>query len=182
MDIATTGRHRGLSTIYIKHNFFHQSKQGRDVELQNTHIVLLKSPRDVMQVTILRTQLGLGSELVDWYRDASSVPFGHLLIDLSPRADGRLRYCTNTGSIPSKIYISDQLKQSKILDDEHTKSLHSPSVPIIFPQIQKSFTSVLANEFIQFLCECIINLLKGNLQSIKRITCQNFKARFDFCL
>ena len=48
VDIATAGRHRGLSTIYIKHNLFHQSKLGGDVELQNTHIVLFKSPRDVM--------------------------------------------------------------------------------------------------------------------------------------
>ena len=45
VDIATAGRHRGLSTIYIKHNLFHHSKLGRDVELQNTHIVLCKSPR-----------------------------------------------------------------------------------------------------------------------------------------
>ena len=44
VDIATTGRHRSLSTIYIKHNLFHQSKLGRDAELQNTHIVLFKSP------------------------------------------------------------------------------------------------------------------------------------------
>ena len=107
VDIATAGRHRGLSTIYVKHNFFHQNKLGRDVELQNTHIVLFKSPRDVMQVTTLSTQLGLGSELVDWYPDATSVTFGHLLIDLSPRTDDRLRYCTNTGSIPSKHYIPD---------------------------------------------------------------------------
>ena len=85
VDIANAGRDRGLSTIYIKHNFFHQSKLGRDVELQNTHIVLFKSPRDVMQVTTLSTQLGHGSELFDWYRDATSVPFGHLLIDLLPR-------------------------------------------------------------------------------------------------
>ena len=143
VDIATAGRHRGLSTIYIKHNLFHQSKLGRDVELQNTHVVLFKSPKDVMQVTTLSTQLGPGSELVDWYRDATSVPFGHLLIDLSPRTDDRLPYCTNTGSIPSKFYIPDQLKQSKFLDDEHTKSLYSPSVPIIFPQMQKSFPPVL---------------------------------------
>ena len=135
VDIATAGRHRGLSTIYIKHNLFHQSKLGRDVELQNTHIVLFKSPRDVMQVTTLGTQLDLGSELVDWYRGATSVPFGHLLIDLSPRTDDRLRYCTNTGSIPSKFYIPDRLKQSKVLDDKHTKSLYSPSVPITFPQM-----------------------------------------------
>ena len=90
VNIATAGRHRGLSTIYIKHNLFHQSKLGRDVELQNTNIVLFKSPRDVMQVTTLSTQLRLGTELVDWYGDATSVPFGHLLIALSPRTDDRL--------------------------------------------------------------------------------------------
>ena len=143
VDIATAGRHRGLSTIYIKHNLFHQSKLGRDVELQNTHIVLFKSHRDVMQVTTLGAQLGLGSELVDWYRDATSVPFGHLLIDLSPRTDDRLRYCTNSGSVPSKLYIPERIKHLRTLDDEHTKSLYSPSVPIAFPQMQKSLSSVL---------------------------------------
>ena len=143
VDIVTAGRHRGLSTIYIQHNFFHQSKLGRDVELQNTHIVLFRSPCDVMQVTTLSTQLGLGSELVDWYRDATSVPFGHLFIDFSPRTDDRLRYCTNSGSVTSKVYTPQRLKHSRNLDDEHTKSLYSPSVPIAFPQMQKSLSSVL---------------------------------------
>ena len=50
VKIATAGRHRGLNTTYIKHNLFHQSKLGRDVELQKTHIVLFKSPRDVLQI------------------------------------------------------------------------------------------------------------------------------------
>ena len=143
VDVATAGRHRGLSTNYIKHNLFHQSKLGRDVESKNTQIIPFKSPRDVMQVTTLSTQLGLGSELVDWYQDATYVRFGHLLIDLSPRRDDRLRYCKNTGSISSKLYFRDRLKQSIVLDDEHTKSLYSPSVPIVFPQMQKSFPSVL---------------------------------------
>ena len=31
VDMATAGRHREFSTIYIKHNLFHQSKLGRDV-------------------------------------------------------------------------------------------------------------------------------------------------------
>ena len=143
VDIANAGRHRGLSTNYIKHNLFHQSKLGSDVELQNTNIVLFKSPRDVMQVTTFSTQLGLGSELVDWYRDATSVPFGHFLMDLSPRTDDRLRFCTNNGSVPSKFYIPERLKHLRTLDDEHTKSLYSPSVPIAFPQMQKSLSSVL---------------------------------------
>ena len=109
-DIATAGRHQGLSTIYIKHNLFHKSKLGRDVELQNIHIVLFRSSRDEMQVTTLSTQLGLGSGLADWYLDALSVPYGHLLIDLSPRTDDRLRYCTNSGSVPSKFYIPERSK------------------------------------------------------------------------
>ena len=168
VDIATAERHRNLSTIYIKHNLFQQSKLGRDVELQNTLIVLFKSPRDVMQVTTISTQLGLGSELVDWYRDATSVPFGLLLIDLSTMTDDRLRCCTNSGSVPSKFYIPDRLKHLRTLDDEHTKFLYSPSVPIAFPQMQKSLSSVLPKRVYPVLCECIVNLLKGNLQTIKR--------------
>ena len=164
LTLPPPGGHRGLSTIYIKHNFFHQRKLGRDVEVQNNHIVLFKSPSDVMQVTTLSTQLGFGSELVDWYRDATSVPFDHLLIDLSPRTDDGLRYCTNTWSNPSKnFFILDLLKQSKNLDDERTKTLYSPTVPIIFSQLPKSLLQSCPKEFIRLLCECIINLLRGNL-------------------
>ena len=92
--IATAGRHRGLSTIYLKHNLFHKSTLRRDIELQTTHIALFKSPRGVMQINTLSIQLGLGFSLKEWYRDATS---GHLLIDLSLRTDDRLRYCTNNG-------------------------------------------------------------------------------------
>ena len=178
VDIATTWRHWRLSTIYIKHNHFHQSNLGRDVELQNTHIVLFKSPRDVMQVTTLSTQLGVGSELVDWYRDATSVPFGLLLIDLSPRTDDRLRYRTNTGSINSKFYIPKRLKQSKVVDDEH-KNLSTLHVFQSFSHKCKSvFLQSCPKEFIRFLCECIINLLNGNLQSIRRHHVVKFQSEF----
>ena len=144
VDIGIAGRHRGFSTIYSKHNLFHQSQLGRDIELQNTHIVLFKSPRDVHQVATLSVQLGLGSALVDWYRDATTVPFGHLLIDLSPRTDDRFCYCTNSGNIPSKFYVPDDLKQLKYLDDEHTKSLYSPRVPALFPRMQNSVSKNLS--------------------------------------
>ena len=140
---AVAGRHRGLSTNYIKHNLFHKKKLGRDIELQKTHIVLFKSPRDVLQVGRLSFQLGLGLLLVDWYKDATSVPFGHLLIDLSPRTNDRLRYCTNSGKKPSKFYIPEHLQHLTILDDDHTKSLYSPSIPTLFPQVQNTVSPKL---------------------------------------
>ena len=90
------------------------------------------------QFATLNVQFGLGSNLVDWYRDATSVPFGHFLIDLSPRTDDRLRYCTKSGHIPSKFYVPNSLKHLKFLDDEHTKSLYSSSIPTFFPRMQNS--------------------------------------------
>ena len=144
MDIATASKHRGFSTIYIKNNSLHQGNIGRDVELQNTNIVLFKSPRDVHQDATLSVHLELGSTLVDLYRDATSVPFGHLLIDLSPRADDRLRYCTNSGNIPSKFCVPDNLKHLKYWDDEQTKSLYSPSIPALFPRMQNSVSKNLS--------------------------------------
>ena len=112
VKIATSGRHKGLSTIYIKQNLFHQSRLGRDIELQNTHKILFKSPRDVLQINTLSQQLGLGSQLKDWYTKATSIPYGHLLIDLTPKTVDSLRFCTNSGSIPT-IFFS--LKQNKRL-------------------------------------------------------------------
>ena len=61
VKIVTAGRHKAYITVYIKHNLFHQSRLGRDIELQNTHIVTFKSPRDVLQINMLSQQLRLGS-------------------------------------------------------------------------------------------------------------------------
>ena len=101
----------------------------------------------MIQASTRSAQLGLGSVLVDWYLDAVSVPYGHLFINLSPRTDDRLRYCTNTRSFPSKFYVPHRLKQSKFLDNEQTKYLYSPGVPTI----QKSFPSVLPKRVYQVL-------------------------------
>ena len=64
-------------------------------ELQNTHIVLSKYPRDLIQVSTVSAQLRFWSELVDWYRDAAHVLCDKLLFDLSPRTDDEPSYCTN---------------------------------------------------------------------------------------
>ena len=182
VDLATASRHRGFSTIYFKHNLFHQSKLGRDVELQNKHIVLFKSPRDVHQVATLSVQLGLGSALVDWYRDATSVPFGHLLIDFSLRTDDRLRYCTNSGIIPSKFYVPDNLKRLKYLDDDLTKSLYSLSIPTLFPCMKNQFQKTRPKKLSVFSASasstCCLDFVRSKMKSRAKVRRQNSRTLF----
>ena len=90
------------------------------------------------------------------------------MIDLSPRTDNRLRYCTNSGNIPSKFHVPDNLKHVKHLDDEHTKSLYPPSIPVFSLACKIQFLKTCSKEFIRFLSECIVNLLQRILSEVKR--------------
>ena len=83
------------------------SKLRRHIELKNSHLVQFKSPRDVLQVGRLSVQLGIGSLIVDWYKDAKPVPSGQLFYDSSLRTDDRFRYCTNSRENPqNSIYLN----------------------------------------------------------------------------
>lgn len=142
--IATSGRHKKLNTIYIKHNLFHKSPIGRDVELQNTHIILFKSPRDVNQISRLGQQMGLGKLLTHWYTKATSKPFGHLLIDLTPTTPDQLRYCTDCGSFPSKFFLLPSAARLTYLNDAHTKRLYSQAIPEFLAQLPENFSTTMS--------------------------------------
>ena len=124
VKIATAGRHRELIAICIKYNLFHQNKLGRDVEFQSKYIVLFKSPRVVLQIKTISQQLRRGSQLKEWYQDATSIPYGHLLIDLTPKKVDSLRYCSNNESFPTNFYLPAR-KETKFLNDEYNTSLFS---------------------------------------------------------
>ena len=66
--------------------------------------------------------------------------------DLSPQTDDLPPWCRNIGAVPSKLFIPERLKHLKSFDDEHQKSLYSPSVPIVFPLVPNSFPSVLSRK------------------------------------
>ena len=123
--IATAGRHKKVNCIYVKHNLFHKSPIGRDAELQNTHIVLFKSPRDVQQIGVLAKQLGLGKQLVDWYNASTRTSYGHLMIDLRPRTPDGLRFCTDSTSFPATFFLPNSSARITEIDDQQTKLLYS---------------------------------------------------------
>ena len=161
---ATAGRHRimVLNTIYIRHNLFHQRKMGRVDELRNTHTVLFKSPRVVLQINTLSQQLVLGSQFKAWYQDATSIPYGHLLLDLTPKTVDLLRYCTNSGSVPSSFYVS-------IL----------PIFQTFSQKLQKQFILHCPKTFIEFLSECLVNLLRDELHDLRKVDVVKYRREIS---
>ena len=133
-----------------------------------------------MQVSTLSAQLGLGSKLVDWYSDATSVPFGILLINLLLRTYARQPDSKNIGSTPSKIRIPEQEKHFKSWDTKHTKTLYSPNVPFVFLQVCKYFLSVLYKRFplvsVWMHCEHAQMTPAKHKKTRFNFQCKDFKA------
>ena len=107
MDYVTSSRemeslfvkgvhHLHLSVLYINQNLFCKGKHSRTINI-NTHIyVLMKNPRDVSQLQCLARQafLGKSSFLMEAYKDATSRPYGYLVLDFSPGAEEAYRVRT----------------------------------------------------------------------------------------
>ena len=87
--------HNNLSVIYLNQNLYYQGKCARTLNLNTAYTVLLKNPRNTQQVALLGRQLGMGSDLKSAYLDATSKPYGYLVVDLSPKSDEKYRLRSN---------------------------------------------------------------------------------------
>ena len=93
--LFTVGSHHwGVSVVFITQSLF--SKDVR-IARQNAHYVLLcKNPQQLLQTRTLASQLfpkRLGYFL-EAYHDATSEPFGYLLINMHPNANEDMRLST----------------------------------------------------------------------------------------
>ena len=89
--------HRNVSVIHLTQNLFDKNKYAQTISLNAHYLVLFKNPRDVTQFATLARHMYPDSSkfAIEAYRDATSVPFGYLLVDLKPDQDERCRPRTN---------------------------------------------------------------------------------------
>lgn len=75
--------HLGISVVFIVQNLFHQSKEMRTISLNAHYLILLKNPRDKLQLMHLGRQLFPGNNkyFKDAVEDATKKPFSHVLLD-----------------------------------------------------------------------------------------------------
>jgi len=89
--------HRNVSVVYLTQNVFDKNKYAGTISLNAHYIVLFKNPRDATQFATLARQMypNASKFAIEAYNDATSAPYGYLLIDLKPEQDERCRLRTN---------------------------------------------------------------------------------------
>lgn len=95
--------HRNTSVIYITQNVFDRAAQHRTISLNAHYLVLLKNPRDKSQIVVLSRQLDM-PYLISAYQDATRIPNGYLIVDLSPQPPDELRMKKSHVSDPDSVY------------------------------------------------------------------------------
>ena len=99
--------HRNLTVVYIVQNLFNQDAAMRTISLNTHYMVLFKNPRDATQIRTLGQQMYPDNPrmLVSAYRDATSQPYGYLLLNLRPDACDALRILTDVFAKQPTVYI-----------------------------------------------------------------------------
>ena len=94
-------------------------------------MILVKSPRDLVQIGILGLQIGDRQLLLDAYKKATQEPFGYLMIDFGSQTDAKMKFWSNcSGSGPSVFFVAlSNTKES--LSNESTGVLHVYSFNIV---------------------------------------------------
>jgi hypothetical protein len=100
--------HRNLTVVYIVQNLFHQDTSMRTISLNTHYMVLFKNPRDATQIRTLGQQMYPDNPrvLVEAYRDATSQPYGYLLLNLRPDTCDALRILADIFAPQPTAYVS----------------------------------------------------------------------------
>lgn len=85
--------HRDISVFLFVQNMFHKGKESRTQSLNTKYYVIFKNPRDKSQIRSLSCQMYPQNSkfLVESFEDATSEPYGYLLIDMRQETEEKLR-------------------------------------------------------------------------------------------
>ena len=104
------------------------------MDLNTSHIILFKSPRDIQQLDHLARQLNAPKFLRHSYELASKDSFGHLIIDLDPRTSDCLRYCSNIiPPGPTIFYLPLDKAEVTPITNEREKIIYSAAHGTVEP-------------------------------------------------
>ena len=101
--------HRNTSVLYLVQKLFPKNKESRTISLNTHYMVVFKNPRDATQMSHLARQMypRRTKFALDAFKNATTVPYGYLLIDLKQDTpeDMRLRACIFPDDDVQYVYL-----------------------------------------------------------------------------
>ena len=97
-NLFTKGsHHKNLSIFHLIQNMYHKGGSQRTMSLNSHYNIIFKNPRDATQIRTLAYQMHPGNSkwFLDAFADATSRPYGYLVLDNHPRSDEDQRVLTN---------------------------------------------------------------------------------------
>ena len=89
--------HRNLTVIYVVQNMYNQGKSQRTISLNSHYSVVFRNSRDASQFRKMAYKICPcnGHWLVDAFTDATSKPYGYLVLDHNPSTPEDQTVATN---------------------------------------------------------------------------------------
>ena len=119
LDLFTkVSHHCDVTCIYLTQNLFPPGKFSRSISLNAHYIISFDNPRDTLGFRTLAQQAFAGNVLYVWesFQDATSHPFGYLVLDLHPRTQNiqrlRTRILPTSHSYPV-IYVDKKCHKTE---------------------------------------------------------------------
>ena len=117
LDLFTKASHHcDVTCIYLTQNLFPPGKFSQSISLNAHYVITFNNPRDTLGFRTLAQQAFAGRVPYVWesFQDATSKPFGYLVMDLHPRTPNIQRLRTNilsgSHSYPV-IYVDKKTKK-----------------------------------------------------------------------
>ena len=132
--------HRRLGVVFITQNIFPRGTKSRTIALNTTYLVMMKNIRDVSQVDTLGRQLfpRRSKILTSAFSDATSLPFGYLVMEMSPHSEDIYRLRTRIpgrgpNSVRSQTFLRGRSRDAaeipkRNLPKRHQRKRHPVSV------------------------------------------------------
>lgn len=106
-DVYTKfSHHLNYSVVVVSQNLFERGRHFRTINLNTQYLWLLKLVRDSSIILTLGRQMRNSKFLANCYEKATSIPYGHLFIDLKPGSDDRYRVRAQMFDSPSVVFLS----------------------------------------------------------------------------
>ena len=172
-DLFTRGpHHRGISVLYLTQNLFPPGKLSRTISLNSHYMLIFRNPHDSLGITTLAKQMfpKHGHYLLESYHDATSKPYGYLMIDCHQLTPENMHLRTTEHFARGKTNCQREAylryrALSKVIICKMSKRMKGslPYLQVIVkskPKLRKLLINNIPEEVITAICECSLNLLK----------------------